>query len=119
MATLPVVAPAPIAATTCVSLQLTTTAATPPIITNPEPCTAPKLEPVILTRAPITALAGVMLLITGGWIAVKFNALLGVLFTVTTTLPVAELPGTRTTISLGDQLKTVQDKALNVTVLLP
>jgi hypothetical protein len=69
----PVFDPVATLATTCVSLQLTTTPYVLPNHTFPLPWLAPKPVPVIVTGVPANAVAGVTLAMTGV-MTVRFRA---------------------------------------------
>jgi hypothetical protein len=117
--TLPVVAPDGTRATMLVALQLVGVAAVPLNLTVPLPWVDPKLVPVIVTEAPTTPDVGERLLMCGAGTTVKFNPLLDLFETVTTTLPVVAPVGTVATMVVALQLVAVAVVPLNLTVLVP
>jgi len=119
--TFPVVAPAGTVATIDVAFQLPIVVASVPLnATVPLPCDAPKLVPVIVTLAPMTACVGDRLVMFGVGTTVKLAPLLALPPTVTITLPVVAPLGTVATIEVLLQLAIlVAVVVLNLTVLEP
>jgi hypothetical protein len=107
--TFPVVAPAGTGAMMLVSVQIEARVCMPLKVTKlwMLPTVGPKLVPVIITLAPIAPEAGLMLVIAGGGVTVKFTPLLATLLTVTTTLPVVAPDGTVTSMLVVFQLEAV------------
>ena len=102
-----------------VSLQAAILAEIPLKVTTLWPCVFPKLEPEMVTAVPIPPVPGAIAEITGvGVPTVNETPLLGVLFSVTTTLPVVALLGTMATIWVSLQLETAARMPLKVTVLV-
>lgn len=98
---------------------MVTVAVTPLNFTVPLPWVEPKFVPVIVTVAP-TAPEGVdKLVMLGGGTTVKFDPLLAILLTVTTTLPVVAPAGTVATIEVAlHDVIAVAVAVLNLTVLV-
>ena len=118
--TLPVVAPLGTGATMLDALQFVGVAAMPLKVTVLVPWLAPKLEPAMVTEAPIAPEFGVRLMMFGGGsVTVKGTLLLAVPPTVTTTFPVVAPEGTGTTMLVALQLVGVPAVPLKVTVLVP
>lgn len=117
--TFPVGAPVGTVTTICVGLQLVAVANTPPKETVLVPWLAPKLVPLMVTVAPIGAVAGERLEIFGGPGLTKSTPLLGVPEIVATTDPVVALVGTIAVMLVALQLVTLASNPLNVTALLP
>ena len=116
--TLPVVAPVGTGTTILLALQLVGIAVTPLKVTELPPWLDPKFEPLIVTTAPTRPDVGDRLIMLGTS-TVKLTPLLGVEFTVTTTLPVVAPVGTGTTILLALQLVGIAVTPLKVTELPP
>ena len=83
------------------------------------PTVGPKFVPVMMTLVPMGPEEGEIVVMAGGGVTVKSMALLGTLFTVTTTLPVVAPVGTVTLIIRSDQLVTVKGDPFKVAVLTP
>jgi len=79
----------------------------------------PKFVPVMITFVPIGPEVGLMLVMTGGGVTVKFRALLATPLTVATTLPVVAPAGTATLMLFAFQLEIVSVRPLSVAVLEP
>ena len=73
----------------------------------------------MVTFVPIGPELGLMLVIAGGGVTVKFTPLLDTPLTVTTTFPVVAPEGTMTSMADAVQLEVVARTPLKVTVLLP
>jgi hypothetical protein len=118
--TLPVVAAAGTDTTMLVAVQLVDVAAIPLKVAELVPCVDPKLEPVMVTDAPINPDVGFKLVMLGtGTVTVNVTPLLAMPPTVTTTFPVVAPAGTGTTMLVALQLVGVAVVALNFTVLVP
>src|SRR2546426_1172743 len=116
--TFPVVAPLGTGAKMLVLLQLVGPAIVPLNATVLAPCAAPKFVPVIVTTVVAGPEVGLKLeMFCGG--RVKMTPLLGMPFTVTTTLPVVAAAGTCTEMPVVLQNVGVADVPLKVTVLVP
>src|SRR2546426_28475 len=116
--TLPVVAPLGTGTIMLVLLQLVGPAIVPLNATVLAPCAAPKFVPVIVTTVVTGPEVGLKLeMFCGG--RVKMTPLLGMPFTVTTTLPVVAAAGTCTEMPVVLQNVGVADVPLKVTVLVP
>jgi len=113
--TLPVVAPLGTVATIDVALQLATIAAKPLKLTEPDPCVAPKFDPLIVTELPTTPEVGERLLMLGPCRTVNDTPLLLTPLAWTTTLPVVAAVGTVATIDVALQLAIAAVVPLNVT----
>jgi len=113
----PVVAPEGTGATIFVLLQLVGVAVVPLNFTVLVPCVDPKLDPLMVTEAPIAPEFGDKLLMTGK--TVNVTPLLALPLTVTTTEPVVAPEGTGATIFVLLQLVGVAVVPLNFTVLVP
>ncbi len=114
--TFPVVAPLGTGTEMLVPLQLVGVAVVPLNEIVLAPCVAPKLDPLIVTDAPVTAGFGAIPLILG-WTP-NANAPASP-DTVTTMLPLADPLGTGTTMVVVFQLVGVAVTPLNVIVLAP
>jgi hypothetical protein len=106
-----------IAATICVSLQLTTVPKVVPSHTVPVPCVDPKPEPDIVTSVPAAPAAGDTLVSTGG--TANRVPVLDDVPTVTTTGPVLAPLGTATEMPVSLHALATAGTPLNVTVLVP
>jgi hypothetical protein len=108
-------------ATTLVSLQLVTVAATEPIITELVPWVSPKPVPVMVTELPAGPEVGLRPEMTGpmNGLTVKATPLLATPPTVTTTLPEVAPFGTSIEIEVVLQLLGAARVPLKVTVLVP
>jgi hypothetical protein len=120
--TFPVVAPGGTGIVMLVSDQLVDLPWVPLNVTKLDivPTVGPKFVPVIVTLAPTGPEVGLMLVIFGGGVTVKFTPLLATPPTVTTTFPVVAPDGTVT--SMLDAVQFVDAAAavpLKVTVLEP
>jgi len=113
----PVVAPGGTGAVIEAALQLIGVTAVPLNVTTPAPWLEPKPVPAITTSVPTVPVVGDRLVMVGT--TVKFTALLGTPFTVTTRFPVVATVGTGTTIDPALQFVGVAIVPLNVTVLAP
>lgn len=99
------------------ALQLFGVSPTPPTVTWLVPWEAPKFDPEIVTAVPTGPEPGLRLVIFG--VTMKFDPLLAIPATVTTTLPVVAVAGTSTTMLVALQLVGVASTPLKVTVLAP
>jgi hypothetical protein len=111
--TFPVVAVVGIVATTEVPETLDTVAETPLTVTVES---APKLRPLIATVPPGGPALGKSAEIVGGWITVKFSALLKTPLAYTVAPPVVAPVGTVVVILVGLQVVMAADAPLNCTV---
>jgi len=119
--TLPVVAPDGTFTVIEVALQVVAVPAETPLnLTVLVPCVDPKFVPVIVTATPVGPPDGDRLVIVGPVPTAKYIPLLGVLPTVTTTLPEVAPVGTLITMEDADQVVAVPAGVLlKVTVLVP
>jgi len=117
--TFPVVAPLGAGTTILVALQLVGDPAIALNVTVIDPWLAPKFVPVIVTEVPNGPEAGLILLMLGVGMTVKFTPLLVTPPTVTTTGPVVAPVGTVTTMLVELQVDTAAVVPLKVTVLVP
>jgi hypothetical protein len=115
----PLFAPEAIVATTCVSLQLTTTPFVLPSQTLPLPCAAPNPEPMIVTGVPAAPEVGERLVTFGTGVTVNKEPLLLTPPTFTTKLPVFASVGTVVTIDVSLQIDGAATAPLKLTALVP
>src|SRR5690242_9009656 len=115
----PVVAPLGTGTTMLVGLQLVGDAAIELNVRVLVPWLAPKFAPVTVTTFPNVPNVGLMLLMLGAGITVKFTPVLGTPLTVTTTGRVVAPCGTGIMIVVEFQYGTVGVVPLNVTVREP
>src|SRR5579859_4872183 len=113
----PVVAPEGTGATIFVLLQLVGVAVVPLNLIVLVPWVEPKLDPLMVTAAPMAPELGERLLMTGK--TVNVTPLLELPLTVATTVPVVAPEGTGATIFVLLQLVGVAAVPLNFTVLVP
>jgi hypothetical protein len=117
--TFPVDAPEGTITPMLAALQLLTVAVVPLNLTVLVPCVEPKLEPLIVTAAPIAPVVIERLEIPGVGNTVKLTPLLSTPLAWTTTFPVVAPDGTVTPMAVAVQLLTVAVVPLNLTVLVP
>jgi hypothetical protein len=119
--TFPVVAPGGTGIVMLVSDQLVDLPWVPLNVTKLDivPTVGPKFVPVIVIMAPTGPEIGLMLVIFGGGVTVKFKPLLATPPTVTTTFPVVAPDGTVTSMLDADQFVDAAVVLLKVTVLEP
>lgn len=90
----------------------------PPIVTEPLPWLAPKLDPVIVTELPDVELGDTLAMLGAGK-TLKATPLLAIPLALTTTLPVVAPLGTDVIILVSLQLQGTAATPLNVTVPVP
>jgi hypothetical protein len=118
--TLPVVAPVGTEVVICVALHVLTVAAVPLNVILPLPWVGPKLDPLMVTAAPIIPELGTKLLMLGAGVTVNVTPLLATPpAAVTTTFPVVAPVGTLATICVALQVVIVAVVPLNVTLPVP
>jgi len=117
--TFPVDAPDGTGTVMLVGLQLVGVARVRLKVTVLDPWDAPKFVPLMVTKAPTWAPAGVMLVMFGVGKTANATALLATPPTVTMTLPLIAPLGTKTLMLVALQFVGAAAEPLNVTVLVP